>query len=195
MAYDSDLHNRRSIRLDDYDYRNAGAYFVTICTDDKRLLFGEVVRGRMRLSPCGRVAVDCWQAIPEHHEHVTLDAFVVMPNHVHGIVVITENASNNERRGTMHRAPTTDGASKNDKNTTRREFGRPQAGSLGRIVGTYKAAVTRRCRRVHRPDFGWQRNYYERILRDRRELHLTRRYIADNPRQWSRDRHHPEQSP
>ena len=130
MAYDPDLHNRRSIRLDDYDYRNAGAYFVTICTDDKRLLFGEVVRGRMRLSPCGRVAVDEWHRTEQLRDNVALDAFVVMPNHVHGIVVITKNASNNERRGTMHRAPTTDGASKNDKNTTRREFGRPQAGSL-----------------------------------------------------------------
>ncbi|PSQ80391.1 MAG: transposase [Bacteroidetes bacterium QS_1_65_9] len=188
MAYDSDRHGRRSIRLDDYDYRNAGAYFVTICTDDKRLLFGEVVRGRIRLSSCGRVAVDEWHRTEQLRDNVALDAFVVMPNHVHGIIVITENASNNERRGMMHRAPTTDDASKNDKNTARREFGRPQAGSLGRIVGTYKVAVTRRCRRECRRDFAWQRNYYERILRDRRELHLTRRYIASNPQQWYHDR-------
>jgi REP element-mobilizing transposase RayT len=108
VAYDPDRHDRRSMRLPAYDYRWAGAYFVTICTHEKRLLFGEVTRERMRLSPCGRVAADEWHRTAELRESVALDAFVVMPNHVHGIVVITDGPSGNRdshgnRRDTMHR--------------------------------------------------------------------------------------------
>ena len=206
MTYDSACHARRSIHLRDYDYRRIGAYFVTMCTAGRRPLFGEVVRGRMRLSPCGREAAACWRAIPEHRPHTTLDAFVVMPDHVHGLVVIrcdvrcsSHGRAGDGGGGTTCRALTSweaegapgagmgragsDGAGPCDDESGR-AFGQPRAGSLSVIIGSYKAAVTRRCRRRHRPDFGWQRNFYEHIVRHRGALQRIRRYIAENPARW-----------
>jgi len=90
MGYDPQKHHRRSIRLKGYDYTAPGAYFVTICTQDRVQMFGEVVGGDMRLNPHGRVVDTYWSRIPRYFPHVTLDAWVVMPNHVHGIIVITD---------------------------------------------------------------------------------------------------------
>ncbi|MDT8423033.1 MAG: transposase, partial [Desulfuromonadales bacterium] len=90
MTFKPEIHQRRSIRLRDYDYSRAGAYFVTLCTFQRACLFGEVVDGEMRLNEAGRTVQKCWDDIPDHFPHVELDAFVVMPNHVHGIVVITD---------------------------------------------------------------------------------------------------------
>ncbi len=89
--YDPDKHHRRSIRLKGYDYSQPGAYFVTVCTQDSAFLFGEVVNGVMVLSGWGRVVVACWRGIPEHFPNVELDASVVMPNHMHGIIIINAN--------------------------------------------------------------------------------------------------------
>jgi hypothetical protein len=90
MPYDPERHHRRSTRLTGYDYRRPGAYFVTLCVHDRACVFGEVVDGVLRPSPVGRLAYACWAAIPDHHPDVVLDAFVVMPNHVHGIIIIPE---------------------------------------------------------------------------------------------------------
>jgi len=87
--YDPNRHHRRSIRLKNYDYSQAGAYFVTICTHGHIHLFGEVVDGEMRLNPFGEIVQAVWFDLPQHYGHVQLDAFVVMPNHVHGIIVLT----------------------------------------------------------------------------------------------------------
>lgn len=111
MPYDPERHHRRSIRLNGYDYRRPGAYFVTLCVHDRACVFGEVVDGVMRHSPVGHIAHACWMAIPDHHANVVLDAFVVMPNHVHGIIVITEPAppprgDERHRRDTIYRVPT-----------------------------------------------------------------------------------------
>src|SRR5512146_2828735 len=89
MQHNKDIHHRRSIRLRDFDYSQAGAYFVTICTYERACRFGDVVDGDMRLNEAGRIVEQCWAAIPIHFPDVVLDAFVVMPNHVHGIVIIT----------------------------------------------------------------------------------------------------------
>ncbi len=91
MPYDPNKHNRRSLRLHGYDYTQAGAYFVTICVQDRHCAFGKVIDGIMRQSPIGEVAYRFWQEISDHFTHVTLDAFVVMPNHVHGIVFIVDD--------------------------------------------------------------------------------------------------------
>jgi len=93
MPYDPNRHHRRSIRLKGYDYSQAGAYFITICTQDRACLFGKVVNGEMRLNDAGRMVLAEWNMLPERFPHVVLDAFVVMPNHVHGIVVITNPAT------------------------------------------------------------------------------------------------------
>jgi putative transposase len=92
MAYDPEKHHRRSIRLKGYDYTQPGAYFITICTHGRECLFGEIIDGEMHLNEAGQIVVQTWQDLPNHVPHVQLDAFVVMPNHVHGIIIITERA-------------------------------------------------------------------------------------------------------
>jgi putative transposase len=97
QRFDPFVHHRRSIRLKHYDYRQAGVYFLTVCVQDRSCLFGEIVEGAMRLSAAGAMVQAVWEAVPEHYAGVELDAFVVMPNHVHGIVVLTADASSKRR--------------------------------------------------------------------------------------------------
>lgn len=176
--FDPNRQRRRSVRLRYHDYAG-GLYFVTICTHGRLPLFGEIADGEMTLSVAGEIVTDEWMRTGEIRAEVVLDAFVVMPNHVHGIVGIIDR-NGPDRRGTMHRAPT-------------RRFSEPVAHSLSTIVGTFKAAVTRRINHENgRPGAAvWQRNYWERVLRDDRELAIARRYIADNPLRWHLDRLHP----
>jgi putative transposase len=92
MTYDPEKHHRRSIRLKGYDYTQPGAYFITICTQGRECLFGEIIDGEMHLNEAGQIVVQTWQDLPNHISNVQLDAFVVMPNHVHGIIIITDRA-------------------------------------------------------------------------------------------------------
>ena len=177
--YDPNRHHRRSIRLKGYDYTQPGAYFVTICTHERAHLFGRVVDGEMVLNAWGEIVRDEWFRTADIRANVELyaDEFVVMPNHVHGIIWIVETGVG----ATRQVAPTTD-----------RPRG-PVSGSLGAIIGQYKSAVTRRINIQRNTPGGrvWQRNYYEHIIRTQRALHAIRRYIADNPRRWHLDRHNP----
>jgi len=172
----SDHHRRRSIRLPEYDYTQPGAYFVTICTHQRECLFGEVMEGEMRLSVWGEVAEQCWRDIPAHFPHVELDAWVVVPNHIHGIITITDVV------GAQHAAPL----------QPPRINVRP--GSLGAIVRSYKSAVTKRINELRGTPGAavWQRNYWEHIIRTERALEAIRRYIAENPLRWELDRYNPE---
>jgi putative transposase len=176
MKFDPAKHHHRSIRLQGYDYAQAGAYFVTICTQNRECFFGEIVDGEMQLSEIGKVAEECWRAIPNHFSNVALDVFVVMPNHVHGVVMITTVG-----RGTACRAPTTD------------RFGHPVANSLPTVIRSFKSAVTRRISTLLNTTgiSVWQRNYYEHVIRNEEELLSLRRYIVDNPLQWALDRENP----
>ncbi len=169
---------RRSLRLKDYDYTQPGGYFVTICTQDRRCLWGDVRAGEMWLNEIGQIAEWCWEEVPSHFPHVRGDSFVVMPNHLHGILILRET-----RRGTTCRAPTPD----------TEEFARPVAGSLPTIIRSFKAAVTKHVRRATKiKDFQvWQRGYYERIVRNERELELLREYIVSNPIRWALDAENP----
>ena len=88
MGYDPEIHHRRSIRLQGYDYAQEGAYFVTVCTQGRVYLFGDVVEAKVRLNDYGRVVKECWEKLPRHYGHVDLDTFVVMPNHIHGVIVL-----------------------------------------------------------------------------------------------------------
>jgi len=165
--------DRRSIRLRGFDYRSAGAYFVTVVAWDRRCLFGEIVEERVSLSRIGEVVARLWRDIPRHFSHVHLDAFVVMPNHLHGILVL-------QGRGTACRAPT-------------EAFGRPIAGSLSTITRSFKSASTRLVN-LERGTPGasfWQRGYYERIVRDDDNLNRLRRYIEENPLRWALDEENP----
>ena len=179
MTYDPERHHRRSIRLRGYDYAQAGAYFVTICVNERRCLFGRVEDGEMHLSPIGQIVETEWLRTGDLRANVDLDAFVVMPNHLHGIVLIIDGAVGDA--GTARGAPTTE------------SFGRPVAGSLATTVRAFKAAVTQRAnqRRGASGTPLWQRNCYEHVVRNDRELERFRAYVAANPSRWSDDALHP----
>lgn len=180
MGYDPEKHHRRSIRLRHYDYRTPGRYFVTICTYQRLSLFGDVVDGEMQINAFGKAVNDCWQAIPQHFSYVSCDAFVVMPNHVHGIVVIDGDMVGEGIAGEGMAVPCPNKA---------RKFGKPIAGSLPTIVGSFKSAATKRINQIRDAKGSpvWQRNYYERIIRDEAALTNIRRYIRNNPAMWHED--------
>ena len=162
--------NRRSIRLQGYDYSQAGAYFVTLCTQNRECLFGEIVNGEMRLNEAGRVVADEWINTAEIRDEIELDEWVVMPNHFHGILVITVG------RGDRRVAPTG-----------------PQPRSIGAVMAGFKSAATKRINELRQtPGMKlWQRNYWEHIVRNEPELNRIREYIHNNPAQWVLDKLHP----
>ncbi|MEO0558370.1 MAG: transposase, partial [Bacteroidota bacterium] len=169
---------------------------------DRQLEFGRIVEGQMRLSRAGEIAVSCWQEIPDHHVGVELDAFVVMPNHVHGLIALTgaglqpddtpptEDAKTHEdaRRDRIYPVPDTMYGVPTQRSHQR------EGVSLSTVVGTYKAAVTRTVnRQLGTTGSLWQPRFHDRIvrLRDPDELAALRRYIAENPVRWPQDRERP----
>ncbi len=188
MKYDPLKHHRRSIRLKGYDYSSPGAYFVTICVERREHRLGEIVDGVMRLNDAGRMVQAAWQALPGRFPNIRLDEFVIMPNHVHGIIVITVTSVG----ATLGVAP--DGVAPADRAGTSPAPppGRP---TLGNIVGAFKSITTdeyiRGVKFAGWPPFVkriWQRDYWDRILPDERALNIVRRYIQNNPRNWLVDR-------
>ena len=194
---------RRSLRLQGYDYTTSGAYFVTVCTQHRACLFGDVVDNAVRLNAYGDIVLACWDAIPAHCANVELDAFVVMPNHVHGIIVLTDGMQIASVPpmfpvGAQHAAPFPGPV---PASLTPRP--RVQPGSLGAIVRAFKSVVTQRINAVRRRGTGaaccaptstspiWQRNYYEHVIRDEAALHRLREYIRDNPVSWADDEENP----
>jgi len=176
---------RRSIRLKGYDYSQAGGYFVTIVTLWRECLFGEIARGELRPYAMGRIVKECWHAIPEHFPNTDMDVFAVMPNHVHGIVMIHENMGRDTMPfvGARHASPL-------------HPRGTPP-GSLGAIIGSFKSAVTHRAGRELNIANIWQRNYYDHVIRDQRDYERVTNYIAANPVKWADDEENPNrlQSP
>ena len=176
---------RRSIRLKGYDYAQYGAYFVTICTRDRRCIFGDVTDGKMYLSSHGRVVETEWLRTGEIRRNVELDDFVVMPNHMHGIVWLSPNVG--ARRAVPLRQPS----------RALEKFGRPVPGSLPTIIRAFKSAVTKAIN-AKRDTLGhpvWQRNYYEHVIRDEDDLNRIRQYIDNNPARWAMDRENPHGKP
>jgi REP element-mobilizing transposase RayT len=171
MTFNPDIHHRRSIRLPGYDYTSAGAYFITICTHNRQCLFGAIDNGQMGMNEVGRIAEQCWYEIPAHFPHAALDAMAVMPNHVHGIIWING-------RDTACRVPTME------------QFGKPVSGSVSTMIRSFKSAVTKHINLLRGTPV-WQRNFYERIIRDENELNGIRDYIQNNPAQWEQDDLHP----
>jgi putative transposase len=167
MAFDPEVHHRRSIRLSGYDYSESGAYFLTLCVRDMKPLFGRVAEGKMGLSPTGLVVQDCWLEIPRHFRQVELDEFVVMPNHLHGILLLTVGARHGvpdvadigaQHRvpevanvGAQHRVPEVANVGARHGVPSRRrpvleQFGRAVSGSLATVIRLFKQAVTKRAR-------------------------------------------------
>jgi putative transposase len=251
---------RKRLRLGDYDYASPGAYFVTACTRDRACLFGEVREGEMVLNPAGRAVANVWRALAMRFVAITLDAFVVMPNHIHGVLVILDPAGTRDgwfaatgpasaeehdgdrEAGAASSAPTNGPpgvrtAPPNPVEATDwdnpwahpapvvaanpeaspgvpfvgaplaapasrpaaptlalgQASVQPSSPTLGEIVRVFKSTsaleVNRHLERAGRPV--WQRGYFERVIRDERELQMVRRYIAENPARWEFDRENP----
>ena len=182
-SLDPQPHHRRSVRLKDYDYASVNGYFVTVCTHNRECLLGEVVDGKMRLSAYGEIAKDEWLKTASVRPNVVLDAFVVMPNHLHGIIIIFA-----KNVGATRRVALPEG----QRNVLVRRPTGPQSASIGAIVGQFKSIVTKRINeRRGTPGLPvWQRNYHEHILRDG-ELDRIREYIRNNPIQWEIDSENP----
>jgi putative transposase len=168
MPYNPDIHHRRSIRLQGYDYAQAGAYCITLCTHGRECLFGDIADEEMYLNDVGRIVVNEWLKTPAIRAEIELDEWVVMPNHFHGIIVITNvgkvnrHVVDNRYKGDQPVAPTG-----------------PKPKYVGALMAGFKFSVTRRVN-AYRQSPGmklWQRNYWEHIIRNETELHNLRRYI------------------
>lgn len=188
MKYDPSKHHRRSTRLQGYDYSQAGAYVITVVTQDRAHLFGEVVGDEMVLNEYGQIVLDEWQASAGIRKEIELDAFVVMPNHMHGIVVIVDDvvgaSGGRPDVVTQHGRPPANG-----RPPVAPTANGPKPKSLGAMVAGYKSAVTRRINALREMKDApvWQRNYHDRIIRNERELNAFRKYIEENPLQWALD--------
>jgi len=170
VKYNPDKHHRRSIRLQGYDYRSASTYFITICTHQRECLLGETIEGEMRLNEFGKVVADTYVWLETQYSYVHWDAWVVMPNHLHGILVVTDIPGTGDSRI----APT-------ERGTNRK--------SLGRLIGAFKTVSTKRINLIRNTPGSriWQRNYYERIVRNEESLRSIRQYIHNNPLHWQKD--------
>ena len=153
-----------SARLKDWDYSSAWWYYVTINTKDHKEFFGEIVDGKMKLNSLGLICEDIWKSIPQHYKLVELDYHVIMPNHVHGIIIL-----NPVETGHAPSLP---------KSTN----------TLSNIVGSFKSAVTKSIRENGHKIFAWQPRFYDRIIRNEKELFRIRKYIEQNPLRWGIDK-------
>ena len=177
MKYDPNIHHRRSIRLPGYDYRQSGAYFVTICAYQRQCLFGDIVNGQMILNQSGMVVADEWQKSALIRREIKLDAWVVMPNHFHGIVIINNNVGANGRSPLHNGSPV-----------------RIKPQSLSSLMAGFKSITTKKIN-ILRDAPGiklWQRNYYEHIIRNQDAMDKIRQYIINNPVSWEIDQLHPD---
>jgi len=164
MSDASKLPNRQSIRLRGRDYSQDGIYFVTLCTYDRRHLFGEIVEEMMHLNASGEIVRDSWRWLEQQHGHVELGEFVVMPNHFHGNLKLHPDF----RRGSA---------------------ASPPRKPLGRLIAAFKTFSTNRINKILDVPFDrvWQRNYFEHIVRNEKEFALIEKYIHENPKRWAWD--------
>jgi len=169
-------YHRKSIRLKDYDYSSKGHYSITMCTKNGECLFGEIIDGQMRVNEFGEIVKNEWLKTPQVRSNVKSGEFIVMPNHMHGIICIVDDG-----RGTAHRALTLE------------SFGRPVPGSIPTVIRSFKSAVTKHINELrHTPRSPiWQRGYYDHIIRDEMDLNRIREYIQNNPLAWDEDENNP----
>ncbi|BAZ17576.1 hypothetical protein NIES4071_94560 [Calothrix sp. NIES-4071] len=196
-----------SIRLPDYDYSSNGFYFVTICTAQRECFFGNIVAGEMKLSAIGEIANKFWLEIPQHSSNnICLDTHVIMPDHIHGIIII----DNPTHREVTYNEPNRRDVTCNVSTLTSGDIGNnsiddynecdfyrtmsemsPKAGSLSVILRSYKSAVKRWCKINNYSGFAWQERFFEHIIRDEESLSNIREYIMNNPIKWEYHKNNP----
>jgi len=206
MTYNPDKHHRRSIRLDGYDYSQPCIYFITLCTYNRECLFGEILNGEMRLNEFGKMTQQCWLEIPNHFPQTQLDEYIIMPDHIHGIIVL------NDFVGVQNVGAKIVGAKiVGTKNVGAKNFSplpmptpeptplpmptpeqnitpfRSPSKTIGSIIRGFKIGVTKWFRQNTDIYVVWQRNFYEHIIRNEDELNRIRQYIIDNPKKWKTD--------
>jgi len=165
MAYNPIFHNRQSNRIKNYDYSGKGNYFITICCADRKTLFGEIINGEMILTPAGEAARECWLEIPTHFPHAILEEFIIMPDHVHGLIRIPFQKEHEKHEPVFH------------------EFGKIIPRSIGSMIKGFKIGVTKWFRMQGDTSKIWQRNYHCKIISDQ-NIEGVNRYIKNNPINW-----------
>ena len=177
----------KSIRLPQWNYESDGAYFITICVKDRKCILGNIVNGKIYLSKIGEIIQKYWYEIPNHFENIQLDEFIVMPNHIHGILIINDDYHIHGRDAINRVSTGTGGITKNHNPMLSK--------SLSTIVRWYKGRCKFEINKMqNKTFFQWQPRFYERIIRNENELNRTRRYIANNPLQWYLDRNNAKKS-
>jgi REP element-mobilizing transposase RayT len=179
-------YRNESFRKPLWDYRNDGAYFITICTKDNKHFFGEIDEGKMNLSPMGVIAFILWQEIKNHTKNCRLGEFVVMPNHIHGILIL-ENNYPDQGICTDVACPCTDVACNVRRGNS--EFMAqisPKSTSISTIIRSYKSAVTKYANRLEYP-FAWHKLFYDHVIRTDASFDRISTYIQNNPKNWERD--------
>ncbi len=216
--YTPHIHHRKSIRLKGYDYAQAGLYFITICCQDRACLFGNVVNGKMVLNDKGFISNQCWLQIPNHFPNAVLHEYIIMPNHVHGIIEIKYDSvvgaenfppywsndfppywSNDfppRNENNMNNDIWSNDFPPHNKNTVNNDnwendYSPPQRSpskTIGSIVRGFKIGVTKWMRQNTEIYDVWQRNYYEHIIRNEQSYHNISEYIINNPAKWAEDK-------
>jgi putative transposase len=170
--------NRRSVRLKDYDYSQPGWYFVTVCTKDKARFLGDIEDHAVILSEIGQIANSSWREIPDKYAHVSIDELIVMPNHIHGIIVISsQEMPCEEAVGSKNSSRVSPSSISSGKITA----------SLSVIIRQYKSRVKRWCTVNGFQHFQWQSRFHEHVIRNEADLYEIRNYIINNALKWSDD--------
>jgi len=181
-----------STRLSNWDYSSNAAYFITICTANREHHFGTIIDSKIQLSSIGEFAYKCWREIPNHFPHFYLDEFVVMPNHIHGIVMIEKPYIENNSLPLVVETRHALSLRKTDINEPEEKPKHPRYRNQGKntisaMVGSFKSAVTKYSSE-NKIKFGWQTRFHEHIIRDSKEFNLIRDYIINNPGSWVNDK-------
>lgn len=190
MKPKSNQTRRRVTRLHSYDYGQTVGYFVTICVQHQECLFGKIIDGQMRLNKIGAIVVKCWSHIPQHFFSAELDVCVVMPNHIHGIILLSTSGAEWHRLP-IHSQPNCRREVPSSPTPNRRD--QRTSPTLGQVVAYFKFQSIKYINQ-HRDMPGacvWQRNYYDHVIRDDIDLQRIRQYVTDNPMRWELDQLHP----
>jgi len=182
MPINPNTHHRRSIRIPNYDYTQPGAYYITVTSFDRRKIFGQIMEGKVILSEIGSIVLSEWTRIEKRFKKISLGSFVIMPNHIHGIIIINGRDTGdfvlNSNIQNLPRVPTGE------------RFGAPVSGSIPTILRSFKSSTTQRChteftKRVPRI---WQKGYYEHVIRNSEDMDRISAYIEANPSNWEKDK-------
>lgn len=201
MTYNPDIHQRKSIRLKNYDYSQEGLYFITICTENKEKLFGEIIESKIKLNNAGQMIEKIWFEIPLFYEGFILHDFVVMPNHIHGIIEIIEKVgadshiSPDSTASLLGKIQRTHNVSNQQGEYGNSPLPRKQI-SISELIQSFKILTTNNYIKMVKnnelPSFNkrvWQRNYYENIIRNEKRYLQVIDYIKNNPLKWEEDKY------